>query len=358
MPRTKPTAKRSTGLYEERLMDGTSTIECCIARKKPRAHKGRARLSQVVDLCCCALDCTGVCHEHFPEDHYVAWCLRFGPPPNGYPYEVPDDLSGEWCAPPKISEASESDESSAPRSSTPCLECGYDMGPESTRQLCGKTVCDGLGYDSDETEPEPAESFEECIEDDTPPPEYEPPKDEPLATKTGIETITVELPNPCSELSPRIPPYEWNVFIPKDPTKPLRPIDFDRLTRNTIGHVNHHFPWLNKVYPDWQDLYRRHLRVDRSTSISEFISDKLYCLYAVFERKRLQRIPVGTMVQAKYMAQLGNDGFYDGRIELANDDGTYAIQYDDGDVEGYPKGHKNYDPAKPGVRMEHIRVVV
>jgi hypothetical protein len=31
-----------------------------------------------------------------------------------------------------------------------CIECGIDMGPNNPRQLCGKTFCYHIVYDSEE----------------------------------------------------------------------------------------------------------------------------------------------------------------------------------------------------------------
>jgi len=31
-----------------------------------------------------------------------------------------------------------------------CIECGVDMGPNNPRQLCGKTFCYHIVYDSEE----------------------------------------------------------------------------------------------------------------------------------------------------------------------------------------------------------------
>ena len=99
MPRTKSTAKRSTGLYVAHQLDGSFTLKSGVARKKSYAP---ACPIPRVESCVCATDCTGVCFEHFPKDHYSAWCSRFGPPPNGYPYDIPQGLSGVCCAQPPL----------------------------------------------------------------------------------------------------------------------------------------------------------------------------------------------------------------------------------------------------------------
>lgn len=295
MPRTKPLAQRSTGLYLVPHADGTTTVECCIARKKPKVAP---RALPRVESCVCAKDFTGVCQEHFPEDHYSAWCLRFGPPPNQYPYPVPTSFKSFWCEPPPIPELGApgletptiktEEESHDPEPDPPmgvrCQECGYDMGPDSTRQLCGKTYCTGLGYDSDATEvcSEYAPVHPEVHE----PAEQELPADDPSKLDPSVVRTIIELPNPCSELYPELPPYEWNVFYKPNSTKPARAIDLDRLTRNTADKVNHYFPWLNKAYPGWERLYQSYSQT-KTISVADYIADVLYCLYGVLERDRI-----------------------------------------------------------------------
>ena len=302
MPRSKPVAKRSTGLYEVRQPDGSVKVESCIARKKP---KPLPRADTRVEECVCAKDCTGVCHDCSPEDHYSAWCVRCGPPPNGYPYTTPEVFQGYWAkssplvlrapSPANASDDGDTSDSSdevlyAPKGDitppftqevNPCVECGFDMGPGNPRQYCGKTQCLGYGldYDSDETE---------CIDDFAPVyPEEETPKpaDEPGSTDLDVIVTKIELPNPYAELYPEIPPYEWNVFMVPKTGKPVRAIDLSRLTRNTINKVNHYFPWLIKAYPEWDVIYES--GVNDTMTVSEFIADKLYCLYGVFERNRI-----------------------------------------------------------------------
>merc|ERR1712146_272061 len=66
-----------------------------------------------------------------------------------------------------------------------------------------------------------------------------------------------------------------------------------------------------------------------------------------------KRLQVGSRVRARYRAPNGKE-YYDGKIDIVNNDGTYAIHYDDGDREGYPKGHKYYSKSLPGVLPSNI----
>merc|ERR1712146_651295 len=66
-----------------------------------------------------------------------------------------------------------------------------------------------------------------------------------------------------------------------------------------------------------------------------------------------QATQVGSRVRARYRAPNGKE-YYDGKIDIVNHGGTYAIHYDDGDREGYPKGHKYYSKSLPGVLPSNI----
>ena len=70
-------------------------------------------------------------------------------------------------------------------------------------------------------------------------------------------------------------------------------------------------------------------------------------------RNQGKRLQVGSRVRARYRAPRGRE-YYDGKIDIVNRDGTYAIHYDDGDREGYPKGHKYYSKSLPGVLPSNI----
>ena len=186
MARSKAPAVRSSGISEtrERLIAmSRATMDAPTTSSDGQAQVALLRASRE---CYCATDCTGVCSECTPWDHYTAWRAMYGPD-QPYPYATPPISFTEAISGPDMGP-----------NYTNCLGCGKCTFSE-TAQLCCGVDCLSMG-DSDATEVEDQESDvpdtdDGIISDDEPGPSAvharEEPKNEPT-TRSHREVFNLD----------------------------------------------------------------------------------------------------------------------------------------------------------------------